>query len=263
MISIYRNSQYIASIRSGFQVYHPQNLRQLSTVICNYTWSPIVWKDGVRSKDNFQSARLMVLDFDGELSLQEAIENVFDGMKCLIGTTRNHQKEKGGVIADRFRVLLWWDRPITDCREYEYQLYRACRVWPADKSAIDGGRLFFHCSKIVHVSDGDLMEVLPVPQGWRDPAPRNAQLAACRASGIVPLTIRYRLGSFLPKSGHRNNFIFALAVDLNKLGFSQDQTIAMIQESETWEAYRTDKDFVRQSLATITGVYKRRLNESN
>ena len=263
MISIYPSNQYIASLRSGFQVYHPQNLHQLSTAICSYTWSPIVWKDGIRSKDNFQSAKLMVLDFDGELPIQEAIENVFDGMKCLIGTTRNHQKEKAGIIADRFRVLLWWDRHITDCREYEYQLYRACRIWPADKSAIDGGILFFHCSKIVHASDGDLMEILPAPKGWRDHTGRNEQLAACRSSGIVPLTIRYRLGSFLPKIGQRNNFIFALAGDLNKLGFSQDQTIAMIQQSETWEAYRTDQEFVRQSLATITGVYKRRLNESN
>lgn len=59
----------------------------------------------INDANYLQEQNLFIIDIDNDLTLEDA-KNLFSGMTYLIATTRTHQKEKKGVICDRFRIIL-------------------------------------------------------------------------------------------------------------------------------------------------------------
>jgi hypothetical protein len=69
-------------------------------------YSPIGFKDGKRNNASTEAySNLIVMDIDEGMSIDYAKE-IFKDYYAIITTTRNHQKEKNGVVSDRFRVIL-------------------------------------------------------------------------------------------------------------------------------------------------------------
>jgi hypothetical protein len=138
--------------------------RYLEHALLNFPFSAIVWKGGIRSKDNFICAVLCALDFDGGTSVDEAAE-LFSKYNHIIAASRNHQKDKGGVTCDRFRVVLEFERPITDVKEFEFNMAYYTRKFRSDPQAKDAARFFYPCTKILSKNDGngDYLPVMPVP----------------------------------------------------------------------------------------------------
>lgn len=63
------------------------------------------FKDNYISDDNYlEEGNIFIIDVDEDLTLADA-KNLFSSMTYLITTTKSHQKEKNGVICDRFRII--------------------------------------------------------------------------------------------------------------------------------------------------------------
>jgi hypothetical protein len=69
-------------------------------------YSPGQFIDNYRKKDNFiQKSNLIMFDIDNGTTIAEAMV-LLSNYRGYIATTRSHQKEKNGVVCDRFRVIL-------------------------------------------------------------------------------------------------------------------------------------------------------------
>ena len=152
MISYHKFVGYEGSAyRDGFSVL--KNGKLLEEVILKYVWSPIVWKYGIRKSENFLYADFLVLDIDEPTEPLEQTVKRFCDHKIIIATTKSHQKEKNGIICDRFRMIIPFDQRITDVVQYKYNMefiLEQCEF--ADKACKDAARLFFPCQKIVYVN---------------------------------------------------------------------------------------------------------------
>jgi hypothetical protein len=129
----------------------------------------------VRANANLESISLLVLDFDEGLSLSDALL-LFAPYKHIIGTSKSHGVEKNGKIEDRFRVVLFLDKPVMSDGEFKEYWFAAYSKWPSmDKACKDSARFFFPCKEIVSVrAEGDrFAERLATKQ----PATSNVQRA--------------------------------------------------------------------------------------
>jgi hypothetical protein len=90
------------------------DLAELCVVVTQYSWSPGVFSNRKRTIGSLSRIDLLVLDVDNGCTLVDARER-FAQFKHIIATSRNHQKEKNGVVCDRFRVVLFLERlsPMT------------------------------------------------------------------------------------------------------------------------------------------------------
>jgi len=126
------------------------------------------FKDGKRSKKNvIEKINCIGLDIDLG-SLDEAIK-LLEEQKIiyLIYTTKSHQKDKGGIVSDRFRILLPLKSIIEiDSDRYEYfveNLANAINLNIYDKNAKDISRLWFNNpnAEIYKNQDGVLIDPIP------------------------------------------------------------------------------------------------------
>jgi hypothetical protein len=71
-----------------------------------FNYSAGSFKDNHRTKDNYMGEQdVVILDIDDGIPI-EAAKTFFGEWDCWIATTKSHQKEKNGLICDRFRVVL-------------------------------------------------------------------------------------------------------------------------------------------------------------
>ncbi len=70
-------------------------------------YSPFFFKDGTKKSENWnnENQNILILDIDDGLTIDKAKE-IFKGFKYFICTTKSHQKEKKGLVCDRFRIIL-------------------------------------------------------------------------------------------------------------------------------------------------------------
>lgn len=146
-------------------------------VINRNVWSPIVWSDGRRCSAQFLFSDYCGLDFDDTLSLDDAI-GVFKDFRCIIATTENHRKTKNGHYADRFRVVIPWEKRITCRAEYCHNMAMAIKEYGADQACKDAGRLFKPSVEVALLNDADDMPVMAVPAVRKE--------VAAVAVGVMP-----------------------------------------------------------------------------
>lgn len=144
---------------------HPLDVTR-PEIITQSMWSPSLFEDGVRSNKSFSSTKLMVLDIDSGLSIEQA-KKLFINFRHVIGTTRNHQKEKvsaSGRITpacDRFRIILELEEVITDAKVYKRVWHHVKGMCPQlDEACKDPARFFYPCTEIVHIQDGAKFPVI-------------------------------------------------------------------------------------------------------
>ena len=115
----------------------------LAKVLLYSNWSCGSFKDGHRSKANFIEASHIALDFDQGLSLEDAKKR-FANHWHVVATTKSHNKDKNGIVCDRFRVLLKLEQTITSAQEFE-STYLKLLDWnpEADKQTKDCSRFFY------------------------------------------------------------------------------------------------------------------------
>ena len=99
----------------NWKIRECKNKNELETLIKNYPYSNFTFKDGYRSSNNTAQLTSLILDFDNDnknylISMQQVAERLKEkGIKALLVETKSSNKEKGGIVAERFRVII----PIT------------------------------------------------------------------------------------------------------------------------------------------------------
>jgi len=196
-----------------------------------FTWSPIIFDGGIREQARFLRADWCALDFDdGEMTLDRAVNNVFADCIRVIGTTKSHQKLKAGVRADRFRVLLKFERPITSLDEYRATMVHYIEHHGADPACKDGARFFWPCQEIVDIStEGYTQEIFAAP-----PRPVWTPKPCYRELGVIRRRSTEALRSVFPR-GEKNNRCFMIAKDMFDAGFEFDEILECIIKSPTYK----------------------------
>lgn len=112
------------------------------------------FKDNYRNKENWLGGnRMLIFDVDGGTTIEEAKDiftntsSMFLDTACAIMPTKSHQKEKNGVIGDRFRVFLPLEKPIdfTDSNRFKRIMSNVSDAFNlnADKATFDSSRMFY------------------------------------------------------------------------------------------------------------------------
>ena len=220
MISYKKFSSYEASkYRSNFS--RLSNMGMLAEIILTHCWSPIVWKNNYALTTNFEFSDFLALDFDspGDETLEEINNNLQDHRR-IIATTRNHQKEKKGVICDRFRLIIPWDKRITSIKEYQYNYELVLKKYPwADRSCVDGARFFFPSREIIYIdreseytwtTSTQIENTLPI-------SPPNSTII----DGKIPNWCLNFINHGYVFNGSRNLKILSVARELFRQGFEE------------------------------------------
>jgi hypothetical protein len=138
IISTSHNIQHFTAVGVKFEY--------ITEITCHSNYSGITFKNGYRSTANFSSATLAILDFDGNLPLEEA-KALFSDKKAIIVTTKSHQcgSKNGKAIAkqDRFRAILQFDETITCPYKYQKVMKNLVSEYSSDEACVDGARFFY------------------------------------------------------------------------------------------------------------------------
>jgi len=108
---------------------------------------------GKRNNKSAKGISVIILDIDEDVTLKQGIE-VFGSYKSLIVTTKSHQIEKNGIIADRFRVILFLNFCIIDMLYYSKLMRVLTRYYKSDIACTDPARYFApNPNQLVYYSD--------------------------------------------------------------------------------------------------------------
>lgn len=146
------------NMTTGFKVFDLDfdRLKKL-VALDNWHYSNIIWNNGYRKGDNYlPESDCLIFDYDSIVSIEWALR-IFKNFKKLICTTKNHQKEKNGVICDRFRLILPCEKIDLNKDDFvalmKYLTYR----FNSDMQATDAARKYLsslNCEIII--TDGSL-----------------------------------------------------------------------------------------------------------
>ncbi|MBC7456798.1 MAG: AAA family ATPase [Bdellovibrionaceae bacterium] len=149
------------------------NMNSIQQYITSKAWSPSVFKENTlngkrhRLINNFLSAEIFGVDIDDGCSIEQAVQIVkLCNLKALIGTTRNHLKEKVSgsgkkmPIRERFRIILFLKTPIYTDVQYREVFKQVKLIFPfCDDSCKDAARYYFPCQDIVFTNEGNKFEL--------------------------------------------------------------------------------------------------------
>jgi hypothetical protein len=228
---------------TGWKASDSDTSMHFSAVITEFVWSPCLWRGGVRKKENFLGAYFCVLDFDGETTLEQA-HDIFLPYVCLIGATKSHTPDK-----HRFRVILVFERPITDVKKYEYNMHKYTEKFKSDPKAVDAARMFFPCVGEILANKGAMLPVFEMPQPKKPFTPKEyVDKVTGEVIRIKTKSLKHfdDFGAFTEKE--RNSTIFNIAYQRAKDGHS-------LSDSLSYMIPKTSLD-ERESRRTIESAYK-------
>lgn len=250
------NTAYISS-KEPFTILRTNGKLAIAYVMQRYIWSPIVWKDGLRKRVNFLHADYCALDFDSpEIAMQDVIR-MFVDVPHIIGPTRNHRKPKKNQVAcDRFRVLLPFERRITDLDEYEYNMGLYIKKYGSDESCNDGARIYWQCQSIASIiTEGpESLDVFKCPPKDKF-AKHRAHQARLNSIGIMSTFAQKWLSTVIP-SGQRNNICFALGCDLARAGLTYEDALSRVLMSPTYKDMVLDDALITEIRRCITNGFE-------
>lgn len=203
---------------TAFQIADCRTLGETQRWITSHAWSPIVWNNGHRLEANFLFSDFCALDFDdGRMTIDMAREMLIKGDYAgIIGTTKSHQKEKGGLTCDRFRIVIPWAGRISDVGAYKQNMKRLTEHLPADRAAKDAARFFWPCSEIVFYRPGGKMAWLP----YTAPRPRTLPSKQAQEAMFMSPGFYSKIKSAAIE-GNRNDLAYWATKRMKEAGFRQ------------------------------------------
>ena len=109
-------------------------------------YAPVAFRGGKRTNESTEAySNLIIMDIDDGMSLEYAKE-IFKEYYAIITTTRNHQKEKNGLVADRFRVVLLTSKYIyTTPSKYKGLMENIQKFYDItmDKACFDKAHIYY------------------------------------------------------------------------------------------------------------------------
>jgi len=212
---------------------------------------------GKRKKENaIHKINCVGLDVDYGFSLNDA-SNILSkwGIKYLIYTTRNHQKEKNGIVCDRFRILI----PLRYTIEIEPDRFGSfveniadgLGIKVIDTNALDISRLWFTNPKaqIIKNQSGSLFDPIPfLPETEVDEKIEaiteeiDNEEAKKRVNGMIRWVVANSI------EGNRNNNLLRLGLFVLDLTGSKDITKSVILQANSQLSEPLDEREIRKTI---------------
>lgn len=175
-----------------------------------------------RLNDNaIQGFNMIVLDVDEDTPLALAIA-LLEDYEYVIGTTKSHQKDKGGLVADRYRILLPLDRTIKLNKEDYSEFMKNIFDWipvACDEGTKDIARKWAtYEGSQVFVNHGEMICPLEFI-----PATSKQQARAERVKELGNLNALEKWFALNSSVGDRNNKMLNYALVLKDGGKSYDE----------------------------------------
>lgn len=251
-ISLFLEEALTNITRSAY-AYRKQNLWEDVNKITKLPWSPIIFTHKKRSKETFKSCSLLVFDIDNDpgsaqLGLRPA-QDKFGKYTHIIGTTRSHLMDKGKKgVAERFRLVLFFDRPITTLHEYEaawkYFKIELGLDGIVDESGKDGARFFYPCKEIYSLNkDGLILNTTTsldyaefLSKALTIATSNNTAASASPSSHTARGQLNKKTLSFLsqqPSSETWHHRFIAAAIDLKTQGYSMREAAEQLARASS------------------------------
>lgn len=243
----------------NFQPIEVRSTDELVNYITKYPYSLGTFKHNHRSLDNFISCETIGLDIDNsiedcaKLSLDDAVE-MFKSYKHLILTTKNHQKNKNGVVADRFRVILYLERKIENIEDYYATWDGLKKLYPAiDVQCKDASRFWYPSLQLISRRDDGAL-VTPLKSITQIRKPEFKPIVDHSTKGKLARTTIDFINNGAP-SGDWNGNLFKAAKDIQEQGYSEDEAIDMLTKPSELPGNLGHLD--QNDLTTIASAFKR------
>jgi hypothetical protein len=243
---------YENAVKRGFEVYKGDKAHVLKYIMCTYRWSPIVWKEGIRSQINFLQSHYLALDFEDPAISVETIKDRLSDTYYILGSTTHHGLSKKDKPAmDRFRVLIPWDRPIKSLHEYRYNLNHYTIFYGADNQATDGARSFVKCREILaeNTSEDTYFETV------LDVLPPRVLKKYPYFFGVMPRFSRWALSNEIPH-GERSLAVWKMGKELCGCGLAYDDALSRILASPTYAGSVLDLETLRKIKSQLRSGYE-------
>jgi hypothetical protein len=242
------------------------DLFELSALISAEPWAPGVFNDRKRLIKNLGRISLLVLDVDDGCDLESAKEQ-FKDYRHIIGTSRSHQKEKNGVVCDRFRVVLFLDSEITDDKDFKATWETASKRWPfIDKACKDSSRFFYPSPEIVSINERGRdypVSVFKHLQTVQTPPYRDGSNVSNRNGETVKGDLwksTLDLLTFGAPAGTRHTRLVSAVGNMREQGYSEPEVIELLEEmTHKSTADWTQPGLNPADLKTIDRMFKRDL----
>lgn len=208
------------------------SLDKLKNIVLSKNYSFGYFLNNERRKENFVTASAIGIDIDGGMSLEEAKETVKE-FKHIIATTRNHQKEKNGIVADRFRIILFLSKEVKTAKDFEATWHDIAKVLPAaDKACKDSSRFFYPSTDIVSVNEGgDLIEptsAVEAEAAKKESAPAPALTLLTNQKGTLAVNTLRFLSEGAPH-GSWNAGLYKASRDMFQQGYSEEEALHKLE----------------------------------
>ena len=107
-------------------------------------YSAASFRDEYRHSEHaIPGSELIILDYDDGVKLVDAVD-MFRQYIGIVATTRSHQKEKHGVVCDRFRVILPTLKPVKlEAVEFSKMMKEVIHNYGTDKACSDMSRMYY------------------------------------------------------------------------------------------------------------------------
>ena len=241
----------------NFKPVEVNSLQDFVNLATKHNYSTGIFKNNYRNKANFIEAECIALDVDNEDPQDnytiDGAKQLFADYKHIIMPSKSHQKDKNGRVADRFRVILFLERPITDAKDFTATWGQLLKFYPAaDKACKDASRFYYPSPQAYSVneqgSSWPVTQYVP-PEPVKQELIKNYNLGQLSRSTLNFLTYGAPIGK-------RNGRLFKAAKDMQEQGFSIEECKArvanMISITGNWETnYLNETD-----VQAIENAYK-------
>lgn len=208
-----------------FETAEVASINELLSIIVKDNYSLGTFSESRRTKKGFLKAEAIGLDFDNGLTIEDAVKE-FQDYVCIIAPTRNHQKEKNGLVADRFRVILFLSAPITDVESFEATWFSLADKWRNTDPACKDASRFWYPSQFVHSVNTQGKFVDPVqPKSMLPDTEVKIYLTGMKGK-LGRNTLEFL--QFGAVNGGRNNAVVKAAKDFQQNLYTCDETIETI-----------------------------------
>lgn len=243
------------------------DINQLADLITKETWSPALYKNAYRNMENAYHSDLFAIDVDRGCTLEQA-KDIFKDHWHIIGTSRNHQKEKtlksGKKLpaCDRFRVILLLDKPMESDIECKKTFkYLQDKYGFLDDACKDISRLFYPCTSIVSVNY-DILGAVRDCSG--DPDPNAADVGKVKidrplGTNLKGILYGESMDFFMrgAEPGTRHNRLFKAASDAKEQGYSIEEVRELLEQCGDRNHIDTFFPIAPEHENTINQVFNR------
>lgn len=257
----------IGKNNTSFKPVTVSKLEEFGKLTQEYNWSPGLYKDNYRNKENFISCECVGLDIDNDedvkMSLEEARE-AFKDYKHVIVPSKSHRKEKNGEVKDRYRVILFLSQPINDEPTYNATWQSLQNQFPAiDPACRDTSRFYYPSKAIVssNMKGKPIDPVLPTEVRELEAAVDRAVL---ETAGVAPeeqqggelsrKTLKFMQEGARPGQRHRE--LYKAARDYHQNNRTKEQFMAdlavMITRTGKWATKKPSS----KDISTVDDAFR-------